>query len=140
MHSVSAILLALLSVSLGGAAGLDDTAAIQAVLNNCSATNGVAQLPPGTHIVSVPPRAHQLAVDAALAIPSNCVVQGAGRGATVVKFDAAVHTQNWWRMFSTAAGSVSNITIQDVTLDGSTNWTSYDQCKGVHGFCEHGSP
>jgi hypothetical protein len=107
--------------------GRDDTSAIQAALNSCGRVGGVICVPAGTYTISLPPRPNE--TDLCLAVPSHCTLRGAGTSATTLKFAQEVNVQGWWRMlgpaFDAGTNSASNITITDLTLDGSTNHTVY---------------
>lgn len=130
-----ALLVAAALLCAASVVSADDTAWLQDLISNCTQTGGVALLPHGTFVVAMPE--HPLAETIALAIPNDCVVQGRGINATVLKWAASINENNWWRMLGAAASPAWNLTIRDLTIDGSTNWTRYDECRGDSGYCEH---
>jgi hypothetical protein len=140
--------------------GKDDTVALRWALGNCSKTGGAVFIPPGKYIVSMltTKLGGPLPVPTVdiLPVPSNCHVYGGGRTgpkATTIAMSTTggadgkgVNGVNgcWWRMFGWC-GNVSrqgchnepsNITITDLHLSGSTNYTNYGQIAGER---EHGS-
>jgi len=80
----------------------DDTAAIQAALQNIAPTGGCLYFPPGTFLVQT-----------TVSIPSNIAVRGSGCRASVVK---AVGTLG--HVFRTAAGA-ADVSFHDIGVDGS---------------------
>ena len=123
--------------------GKDDTAAIQRALDACAKNGGRAFVPAGTYTISLP--AHPKVIDTCLAVPSNCTLLGEGE-ASILKWDAAVNSENWWRMIGVdldpgAKGdaSVDNVTIRDLAIDGSTTHTVYPCFNATTGaeLCEH---
>ena len=137
--------------------GIDDTVALQWALRNCSVTGGSVFIPPGSYIVSPLSTAQGgplplQSVDT-LPLPSNCHVRGGGRegaNATTIYFATTGGTDGKgvngvdglsWHMFGwcgTHGCTVppSNISISDLHLSGSTNYTNYTQIAGAR---EHGS-
>jgi hypothetical protein len=140
--------------------GKDDTIALRAALRNCSQGGGAVYIPPGNYTVSqltvaqggpLPRPAVEI-----LPVPANCHVFGGGRDSprrTTIAFATAGGADGqgvngvdgcWWRMFGwcgNASGGLctsppSNITISDLHLSGSTNYTNGAQIAGQR---EHGS-
>lgn len=140
--------------------GKDDTIALRWALGNCSKTAGAVFIPPGKYIVSMltTKLGGPLPVPTVdiLPVPSNCHVYGGGRtgpNATTIAMSTTggadgkgVNGVNgcWWRMFGWCGNASryschnepSNITITDLHLSGSTNYTNYGQIAGER---EHGS-
>ena len=139
--------------------GKDDTVALRWAFGNCT-TTGSVYIPPGEYIVSPlttavgGPLPHAT-VDI-LPVPSNCHVYGAGHtgnDVTTIALATSGGTDGagvngvdgcWWRMIGWCGNSSaglctnppSNITISDLHLSGSTNYTNYTQIAGQR---EHGS-
>jgi hypothetical protein len=142
--------------------GKDDTLALRWALGNCSATGGAVRIPAGHYIVSPftvsnggsLPEGFPATVEM-LPVPSNCHVYGDGRdglrNTTIVMSttggsdDQGVNGVDgcWWRMFGwcphrPCINPPSNLTITDLHLSGSTNWTGYGN-SSIAGQREHGS-
>jgi hypothetical protein len=141
--------------------GKDDTLALRHALASCSSTGGAVYIPPGHYIVSaltvaqggpLPTKTEDI-----LPVPSNCHVFGGGRDEGASQTTIAFATTGgkdglgvngvdgcWWRMFGWCGNSSaglctsppSNVSITDLHLSGSTNYTNYTQIAGQR---EHGS-
>ena len=82
----------------------DDTSAIQTAINTAAARHEKLQLPPGTCLINA----------AAILLPDNAILQGAGKTTTVIRRrDGADAKTN---MF-TLVGKNGTVTITDLTID-----------------------
>eukprot|EP01043_Picozoa_sp_COSAG02_P081564 COSAG02_NODE_19992_length_853_cov_2.160477_1_plen_208_part_01 len=140
--------------------GKDDTVALRYLLGNCSKGGGEVFIPAGHYTVSplTTQQGGPLPVKTVdiLPVSSNCHVRGAGhspRAMPNVTTIAMATTGGadgkgvngvdgcWWRMFGWCGNTSrchevpSNITITDLHLSGSTNYTEYAQIAGER---EHG--
>jgi hypothetical protein len=140
--------------------GKDDTLALRRALADCRRSGGAVYIPPGQYIVSHLTTAQggplPVATIDILPVPADCHVFGGGREGASRTTVALATTGGadgrgvngvdgcWWRMFGWC-GNVSaglctsppaNVTITDLHLTGSTNYTNYTQIAGQR---EHGS-
>jgi hypothetical protein len=141
--------------------GKDDTVALRYLLGNCSKGGGEVFIPAGHYTVSplTTKQGGPLPVKTVdiLPVPSNCHVRGAGHSPLAMPNVTTIAMATtggadgkgvngvdgcWWRMFgwcgntSRCHETPSNITITDLHLSGSTNYTEYAQIAGTR---EHGS-
>lgn len=113
----------------------DDTAAIAAAVADAAAQAALigstvpVRLMAGTHLVHLRPQAADAGIYAAIELPSNVHLIGAGRGATVVKLDAGETAVGGHIVHNAGlGGGDSGISVSDLTVDGNgDNQTQLNQ-------------